>query len=48
MHFRLSEPQTPLCETVGFRGAQFEKRCCELFDPLYALLHVLVYVKRPD
>jgi hypothetical protein len=48
MHFRLSEPHTPLCETVRFRGAQFEKHCCKLLDTVFALLHVLVYVKRPD
>jgi hypothetical protein len=40
MHFRLSEPNTPLCETVGFRGAQFEKRCCKLFDTLFACARV--------
>ena len=44
MHFRLSEPHIPFCETVGFRGTQFEKHCCKLFDTLFALLHVLVYV----
>jgi len=31
----------------GFRGAQFEKQC-KLFDTLFALLHALLYVKRPD
>ena len=43
MHFHLSEPHTSLRETVGFRGAQFEKQC-KLFDTLFALLHELLYV----
>ena len=48
MYFRLSEPHTPLCETAGFRGAQFEKHCCKLSETLFALFLVLLYVKRPD
>ena len=27
MHFRLSEPLTPFCGTLGFRRTQFDKHC---------------------